>query len=286
MCRRQQDVHRNLDLIGGNCSPSVMCEKVKVKRWKWKRWKWKSWKWKSENKVLKKKTGCPQEFGFNWRKCKFCSPSVTWESCAFQILNSWILCLRRIYWNIYFQLISNLSTFRMWLKLPRCKSCCLPQGGGCNSYNLLFPPSLSSSLPPPFSSFSSLLLFLSSYSPARLSSSGRELWIFRRSSCKCFTMSGDGWWCAPNFFHQERCFFSSQKLSPRKVWCGQFHLHFCKDWLSPCDWWLPGFYLFTRPCHWLCDQMLAFDLQNMYMYTMVKAITLHWWTNTTWKHLG
>ena len=119
----------------------------------------------------------------------------------------------------------------MWLKLPRCKSCCLPQGGGCNSYNLLFPPSLSSSLPPPFSSFSSLLLFLSSYSPARLSSSGRELWIFRRSSCKCFTMSGDWWWCAPNFFHQERSLFF--KLSPRKVWFGQFHLRFCKDSLSP-----------------------------------------------------
>ena len=152
----------------------------------------------------------------------------------------------------------------MWLKLPRCKSCCLPQGGGCNSYNLLFPPSPSSSLPPPFSSFSSLL---SSYSPARLSSSGRELWIFRRSSCKCFTMSGDGWWCAPNFFHQERCIFLLKNYHQERCDVDSFIFTFARIDFPQCDWWLPGFYLFTRPCHWLCDQMLAFDLQNMYNCT-------------------
>ena len=256
MCRRQQDVHRNLDLIGGNCSPSVMCEKSESR----KKWKWKKWKLS----VLKKCAGDSRIFHRNLDLIGGNASSavqVLGVSCPFLIPNSWIftkilcLCRRRIYWNIYFQLISNSSTFRMWLKLPRCKSCCLPQGGGCNSYNLLFPPSLSSSLPPPFSSFSSLLLFLSSYSPARLSSSGRELWIFRRSSCKCFTMSGDWWWCAPNFFLQERCDLDS------------FIFAFARIHFPQCDWWLTEYYLFTWPCHWLCDQILAFDLQNMHNCT-------------------
>ena len=35
------------------------------------------------------------------------------------------------------------------------------------------------------------------------------------------------------FLPPRKVYFSSQKLSPRKVWCGQFHLHFCQDSLSP-----------------------------------------------------
>ena len=45
---------------------------------------------------------------------------------------------------------------------------------------------------------------------------------------------------------------------PRKE-CGQFHLHFCwSDFTGEID----EFNIFT-PLADLCDQMLAFDLQNM-----------------------
>ena len=191
---------------------------------------------------------CPQEFGFNWRKCKSCSPTVT---CQLHFPNSKFFNFTKFnavlasapniledFFN-WFPICKLLESdwIYLFIKAVVChneKAAALTFCFSLPSPSPLLPLPSPSPPPPPLTP------------PARvpgfhLQGENFEFFVEVPASVSRWVVTDGG---AHQISSSKKGFFN-----PRKV-CGQFHLHFCKDWLSPSDWWLPEFNLFTRPCHW------------------------------------